>query len=333
MPNAFATIADAITGTLVTSVTALSGNVAGILSAPALLGVTIYILWMGYLTIMGKVDSPVPTLVMKMVKIALIVFFAVGAGAYQSLIVPAIQGMETALVGALSGVGASSIPDQVWQTTVALDRFLIDLGTLRAPPDVGVGGISVSLPDFEYMFFQLVVNVGHFIMVILAMVPYLIAKVTLGILLALGPLFIILLIWPATVRFFEAWVSAVVTAVLTFAILSAIIGFVLPIADQIMNTITAGSVGLWGIAAVLVPTYLILGWLAFTAGSVAGQLSGSGGTGNPLASLVGSGMHHMIGKAFRGSKGSNSNSTGGQVSSRSGGAGSTQKGGAQSEAK
>lgn len=318
MPNPFATIADAITGTLVTSVTALSGNVAGILAAPALAGVTVYIVWMGYLTIMGKVESPVPTLVMKMIRIALIVFFAIGAGAYQGLVVPAIQGMETAIVGALSGVGATSIPDQIWETTKALDRFLIELGTLRAPPDVGVGGISVSLPDFEYMFFQLVVNVGHFIMVILAMVPYLIAKVTLAILLALGPLFIILLIWPATVRFFESWVSAVVTAVMTFAILSAVIGFVLPVADQIMGSITPGAVGLWGIAAILVPTYLILGWLAFTAGSIAGQLAGGAGTGNPLASLVGSGMHHMIGKAFRsGPKGAGA--AGGGVTKKGGG--------------
>lgn len=329
MPNPFVTIADAITGTLVTSVTAMSSSVAGILAGPALVGVTAYILWMGYLTIMGKVDSPVPTLVMKMIKIAFIVFFAIGAGAYQSLVVPAIQGMETALVGALSGVGASSIPDQIWETTKALDKFLIDLGTLRAPPDVGVGGISVSLPDFEYMFFQLVVNVGHFIMVILAMVPYLIAKVTLGILLALGPLFIILLIWPASARFFESWVSAVMTAVLTFAILAAIIGFVLPVADQVMGSISPGSVGLWGIAAILVPTYLILGWLAFTAGSVAGQLAGGAGTGNPLASLVGSGMHHMIGKAFRGSKGSGSGAAGGQVANKSGSA----KGGGQSGTK
>jgi hypothetical protein len=72
-----------------------------------------------------------------------------------------------------------------------------------------------------------------------------------------------------------------------------------------------------------VPTYLILGWLAFTAGSVAGQLSGGSGTGNPLASLAGSMVHHGIGKVFRGSKGSKSNGTGGQV----------QKGGARSEAK
>lgn len=317
MANPFATIADAITGTLVTSVTALSGSVSGILAAPALAGVTVYIVWMGYLTIMGKVDSPVPTLVMKMVKIALVVFFAIGAGNYQGYVVPAVQGMETAIVGALSGVGATSIPDQVWETTKALDKFLIELGTLRAPPDVGVGGISVSLPDFEYMFFQLVVNIGHFVMVILAMVPYLIAKVTLAILLALGPLFIILIIWPATVRFFESWVSAVVTAVMTFAILSAVIGFVLPVADKIMGSISPGAVSLWGIAAILVPTYLILGWLAFTAGSIAGQLAGGAGTGNPLASLVGSGMHHMIGKAFRGgSRGSGA--AGGGVSKKGG---------------
>lgn len=325
--NPFQTVADAITGTLVTSVTALSGSVAAILSAPALLGLTAYILWMGYLTVLGKVDTPVPTLVWKFVKISLIVFFAVGAGAYQSLIVPAINGLESSIVGALSGVGATSIPDSVWRTSVELDQKLAAIFGTRTPPELGIAGVSVSMPDFQFALFEVVVRLSQEIMAVLAIIPYLIAKVTLGILMALGPLFIILLIWPATQRFFESWVSAVVAAVMTFAILAAIIGFILPIMTTILAGIDGATLGLGGIAATLIPIYLVLGWIAFTSGSLAGQLAGGGGSGNPLASLVGSGVHHVMGAAFRGgSKGAGGGKGGGQVNNKSGGSG---KGGGQ----
>ena len=321
MPNPLQTIATEITGTLVTSITALSASVAGILAGPALLGLTIYIIWMGYLTLMGKVDTPVPTLTMKLVKVSLIVFFAIGAGIYQSLIVPAVNGAEEAIVGALSGVGASSIPDQIWRTTSRLDTYLTTLGAAREPPTVGSGSFSMPLPDIEYGLFQAVVNIGHFLLVILAMVPYLVAKVTLGILLALGPLFIILLIWPATARFFESWLSAVVAAILTFAILAATIGFIVPVVDSVMASIPSGITNLWSIAAALVPTYLILGWIAWTAGSIAGQLAGGGGSGNPLGSLVGAGVHHALGTVFRKSRGNAGGNSGGRVGNSSPGGG------------
>lgn len=317
MPNPLQTIATEITGTLVTSITALSGAVSGILAGPALLGLTIYIIWMGYLTLMGKVDTPVPTLTMKLVKVSLIVFFAIGAGIYQSLIVPAVNGAEEAIVSALSGVGASSIPDQIWRSSIQLNDFLIELGTRRAPPTVGVGGLSVSMPDMEFVFFDAVVSIGHFLLVIMAMVPYLIAKVSLGILLALGPMFIILLIWPATARFFESWLSAVVAAVLTFAILAAIIGFIMPIASEVLRSVPANVQNLSAIAAILVPTYLILAWLAFTSGSLAGQLAGGGGSGNPLGSLVGAGVHHAMAKLFRKKDGNSNTTSGGGVGNRS----------------
>lgn len=305
MPNPLQTVADTLTGTLVTAVTALSAQVTAILSAPALIALTVYIMWFGYLTLMGKLDSPLPTLAMKAVKIVLITFFAIGAGNYQSLIVPAISDLESAIVGALSGVGATSIPDSIWLTSVELDAKLIELFGTRVPPSIGVAGMSVNMPDFEWVFFEVLVRIAQEIMAVLAMIPYLIAKVTLGLLMALGPLFIILAIWPATIRFFEAWISAVVAAVLTFAILAAVIGFVLPIMTSILAGISPGGSSLGGIAAILVPIYIILGIIAFTAGGLAGQLAGGGGSGNPLTSLVGSGVHHMMGSAFRsGSKGS-----------------------------
>lgn len=317
MPNPLQTIADAVTGTLVTSITVLSAGVAGILAGPALLGLTIYIIWMGYLTLMGKVDTPIPTLTIKLVKVSLIVFFAIGAGIYQSLIVPAVNGLEEGLVGALSGTAATSIPDLIWRGTEQLDQFVTQIRVARNPPSAGVGPLSVPLPDFEFVAFGLIVGIGHFILVVLAIVPYFVAKVTLAILLALGPLFIILLIWPATARFFESWVSAVIAAILTFAILSAIISFVTPIANDVLTSIPGTLRNLWSISGILVPTYLILGWLAWTSGSLAGQLAGGGGSGNPLGSLVGAGIHHAVAKLFRKKDGGSSTPSGGGIGNRS----------------
>lgn len=320
-------IDSAVTG-FVSTVGAAAGRLSGALIAPATLALTAYILWMGFQIIYGKMESPIATLVLRALRISIIVAFALGVGVYMTAVYGSIQGAETLVVSALAP-GATDVPTALGQSITDIFELVRRVEAQRTPVETG-GWVNFEMPDFQLLAFKFIVFLGQIIMVVCGFVPYILAKLTLMLLVMLGPLFIICLIWPATNRFFESWVSAVVAAILTFAIISALIGFTAPLSQAILNDPANDANHLWALALVIAPCQLIFAYLLWTSGSLAGQLAGGGGSGNPLTGLVSTAMHHAMGRVFRrggsgrtgGQMGGNSNNTGG---AGSGGGGSPRR--------
>ncbi len=301
MPNTLARVTTAVDG-FGSVVATTAGNMAGAIAGPVTVGLTVYILWLGYLVIFGKLDSPLPTVTMKALKISLIVYFALGMAVYMPLVYGAIQGAEALLVSVFSSGAATSIPDALAQSLVDIWTLIELKSTERVPMEGGnpiTSALVNMLPDFNFLFFKIAVTLGQIIMVIAGFLPYIIAKITLMLLGALGPLFIVMLIWPGTQRFFDSWVTSVVAALLTFAIIAALVGFVVPLANGVINAPGNAAISVDNLVFLIVPLQLIFAWMLWTSGSIAGQLAGGGGSGNPMTTLASTLIHHGLGRLFR----------------------------------
>lgn len=176
----------------------IANSVATIAAAlePAIvtLGILYVMVW-GYLELTGQIDEPFVTGVKRIVTLAVILGAALGLWLYNSVIVdtffngPAELG--AVIVGAFDPVG---IVDQIIFTGGDAANLLLQQGGLLdgnfAYYLAGIGVYLVVGLTAIYTIFLLALS-----------------RIALSVLLALGPLFIALLLFNTTKRFFEAWIA------------------------------------------------------------------------------------------------------------------------------
>jgi type IV secretion system protein VirB6 len=268
-----------------TFATTTSASLAGALTPVALGGITIYLIIIGYAIARGEVTNSLPTIVWKCVRMTIICTIALGGGAYQQYVVDAANGIEGIFNQALGGqqsIGAT------------IDASMVPLYTLT--DKLYVQANATLIPNGALLIAAVLCTFGQALVTLASLVPLLVAKVTLALLLAIGPVFVMLALWPATQRFTEAWVTAIVTAILTNVIVAAVVVF-LPTfighyAQQVLNDIGTTNV-LQGSIGLVIAT-LVLAWIAWRAADLAAQLAGGASLGNPVGAIA----HEVLRRAF-----------------------------------
>lgn len=185
----------------------VSSDLAAALAPIALAWLTIYIANYGYAAARGEVPEPFATFTWKMVKIAFILAFALSGLRYQQIVSATANGMQDAMAavflrggfydqsapltvfGALDGVSnrADDLLKQLWQ--------------------------QAGLTRLDLVAAALVFMVGTAIFLIVGTFVTLLSKVVLTFALAIGPIAILCLMFKPTARFFDSWLSVVLSAI------------------------------------------------------------------------------------------------------------------------
>ena len=303
---------EGIETTLATFVTGKSAAVASALVPVALVGLTLYVLLLGYAVARGEVNDSVGTLGGKFIKIALIVTISLAGGSYQALVMEGINGIEGFFTTALGGV--ANVGELIDASLGTLEDVTGQLFTAAMEP---------MFPEMRLVLAAVLCAIGQVLITAAALIPLLIAKVTLGILLAIGPAFVMCALWPATARFTEAWLSTTLAAVMTVVVVAAVVGF-LPLyikhyADQVLaNLGTANSlqdvIGLFIVILVLV-------WLAWKSSELGAQVIGGGSLGNPASTIVQSVLNRFAFARLGNGSGGSGKTSGGSTNTISAGRG------------
>jgi len=178
--------------------TYVSSNTASIAAAlePALVTLaTVYVMIWGYLQLTGKIEEPVMTGVRRIMVLAIVLGGALQLWLYNALIVDTFFNAPTELaahvVGAFDPV---NIVDQIIFAGDDTARLLLQKGGIFH------GYVSYEIAGFAvYVIVDLTAIYTIFLLAL--------SRVALSVLLALGPLFIALLLFESTKRFFEAWIA------------------------------------------------------------------------------------------------------------------------------
>ncbi len=209
----------------------ISVNTARIATAlePAIVTLgTVYVMIWGYLQLTGQIQEPFIAGVKRIAVLAIVFGVAINLWLYQSLIVntffTAPAQLASAVIGAYNPV---AIVDQIMnQGANAGELLMAKGGLLDGNLSFYIAGIAV---------YVLTGITAVYTMFLLAL-----AKIALSVLLALGPLFVALLLFDSTRRFFEAWLAQLSNyafiAILTVLVAALMLQVVQAAATQAVST-------------------------------------------------------------------------------------------------
>ena len=210
-------------------VTTKSAAVSAAIAPVALTGVTVYVILMGFAIMRGEAHDSLHTFLWRSFKIAFVAGVALSAGEFQNSVIGFVQGIQDGLTQALSGAPTlGALIDNVEQPYIALQAALWD----QATPSFG-------LPSFSLVFAAVLVAIAQFVLFIIAFGMYLLAKIALALVLAVGPAFILCAMFPATQRFAESWIGQA----LNFALLNVLIAASIAMLTQFASDFALQMVG------------------------------------------------------------------------------------------
>jgi len=182
-----------LTARLATYISSHTAETAAAIEPAAVTAAVLYVMVWGYLHLRGKVDEPVVTAAVRILTIMVVFGIGLRLWLYHSVVVDTFFLAPSALAARL--VGASSpvvMIDSIWDRGGTVAGALWDKGGLLTG-DVGFYIAAAAI-------YGLVGFVCVYTMFLMAL-----SRIALAVLLALGPLFIVMALFDATRRFFEAW--------------------------------------------------------------------------------------------------------------------------------
>ena len=209
----------------------ISTNTTRIASAmtPAVVTLgTVYVMIWGYLQLTGQIQEPFIAGVKRIAVLAIVFGVALNLWLYQSLLVNTFFTAPAQLAGSVIGAyNPVAIVDQIMdQGANAGELLMARGGLLNGNLSFYIAGIAV---------YVLTGITAVYTMFLLAL-----AKIALSILLALGPLFVALLLFDSTRRFFEAWLAQLSNyafiAILTVLVAALMLQVVQAAATQAVST-------------------------------------------------------------------------------------------------
>jgi type IV secretion system protein VirB6 len=184
---------------------------------------TIYVMAWGYLLLTGRLEEPVLAGVKRLVVLAVVLGASLRLWLYNSLIVDTFYNAPAQLAAAI--VGASdpvATIDAIWQSGGSVAQALWDKG-------------GVMLGDIGFRLAGAVVWLLIGVLCVYAMFLIALSNIALAVLLALGPIFIALLLFEPTKRFFAAWIAQLAN----YALITILTVMLAALLLQIVNSYAA----------------------------------------------------------------------------------------------
>ena len=220
----FATFSTWLNGILTGYIGTNTAKIASLLQPAVLTLATIYVMVWGYLQLTGKIEEPFVTGVKRIILLVVVLGGALDLWLYNDVIVDTFFNapveLAAAVIGAYDPVG---IIDQIIFSGGDAASLLIQKG-------------GVFNGDFSYYIAGFAVYLIVGLTAIYTMFLLVLSKIALSILLALGPLFIALLFFETTKRFFESWIAQLANyafvTILTVLVAALMMGIVSSAAQQ-----------------------------------------------------------------------------------------------------
>jgi type IV secretion system protein VirB6 len=261
----FATFWSWLNGQLAAYIGDNTAKLAGILEPAVVTLATIYVMAWGFLHLTGRIEEPLLAGLKRIALLALVLGAGLHLWLYNTVIVDTFYNAPAQLAAAVIGSNDPvSTLDTIWDQGGAVAGFIWQ----KAASWLSVG---------DYLMGAVVwVLIG--LLCVYAMFLIALSNVALSILLALGPLFIVMLLFAGTRRFFSAWISQLATYALITLLTIMVAALMLQIVQKYaMQTAALGpnmlTVDALNMLLVAVLVFLILRQVMPIAGSLAGGLA------------------------------------------------------------
>lgn len=203
----------------------------------AITGIGLFITCYGYLIMAGHIQEPFKEFLLKATKIIIVSALALHTSTYLDWVVSAINGLQSGLGAAVGHTDTSSSIYQILDNM--LDKGLVIMKkcweNARNTSWMRMGDIVNFYID------SVLVAASTIIIVVTGGMIVMVASIMLKIMLAIGPIFIMCLMWPLTAKFFDAWFAQTLTYILKTVFVVVVISFAIEIFSQVLGSIDVNS--------------------------------------------------------------------------------------------
>jgi type IV secretion system protein VirB6 len=185
------------------------GVVSALMTAIAPIALTAMTIWVslyGWAVLRNEVSETVPTFLWKVVKIGLVLAFALQSGLY-------IANVSDTANALAMGVASTFLPAGVDPSTVTTPYALLDKFNDDASVQVADIMKEASMFRLDLLLAAATFSIGSVIFLCIALFVVTLSKLFLTFVIAIGPLFILCLAWRPAARFFDSWLSMVLNSV------------------------------------------------------------------------------------------------------------------------
>jgi type IV secretion system protein VirB6 len=252
----------------------VSGDLATGLVPVALALVTIYIAVYGLAVMRGEASEPVGTFAWKMVKVGAILSFALPGLYYSGNVVAWATGLQDGLATIFVAPSAAA-PSTAFGA--------LDLANTAANEQLALLWKDAGMFRLDLVLASLLFSLGTIIFLVLGAFVGLLGKLILTFALAIGPLAILCLLFKSTARFFDSWLSFVLSAVVLSWFVFFALGMSLYVSEKVVSAIAYGSafvagapnaVGALEAAGTYLAVMCLLAIVLYQAPSLASSLTG-----------------------------------------------------------
>ena len=220
----FASFSTWLNGLLAVYIGDNTAKIAALLSPAIGVLAVIYVMVWGYLQLLGEIQEPFMTGLKRIILLVVVLGGALNLWAYNTLIVDTVFNAPGQLAAGMIGA---------YDSVDIVDQILFS-GSDTASLLIQKGGIFNG--DFSYYVAGFAVYTVVGLTAIYVMFLLSLSRIALSILLSLGPLFIALLFFGPTKRFFESWIAqlanyALVT-ILTVLVAALMLNLIATAANQ-----------------------------------------------------------------------------------------------------
>ena len=241
-----------------------TARLAAVLEPAVVTLATVYVMAWGYLHLTGRIEEPFVTGLKRIAVLALVLGVALRLWLYNTVIVDTFYHAPAELAAAVIGAADPvATIDAIWDEggTVA--------GYLWSKP---------GIMNLEYSMAAIVIWIFMGALCVYAMFLIALSSVALAVLLALGPLFVVSLLFDGTRRFFSAWIAQLANygliTILTIMVAALLLHVVQSYAAQTAaRGPSIASVDAMNMVLVAVLVFLILRQVMPIASGLAGGLA------------------------------------------------------------
>lgn len=215
---------------LTTYVSSVATNVISGITPVATTLLLIYVMLWGWTTIRGMISEPITDGITRIVRLSVIYAIAITLGTYNKYISDFLWNSPDALSSLIASGYSDSISnanflDQLigkifdlgksyWEKANATTSMMPDLGLLATALIIWIAGLAATA-------------YGAFLLAL--------SKMALAILLGIGPIFVLLLIFEGTKRFFESWLGQALNYVFLVVLTASAIKIIFTILDKYLD--------------------------------------------------------------------------------------------------
>lgn len=248
-------------------------KLSGLLLPVALASVTIWIILYGWAFLRNAAFDNGPEFVWKMMKVTSITLLALHAGLYLQVVADTANALSLDIAKAV-------LPPSIDVRSINTPYQLLDSLNEDASKVVLDLWREADITRLELFAAAIICSIGNVFFLVTALFTVTLSKVLLTFALALGPLFILCLLWKPTQRFFDSWLSFLLQAVVMSWFVFFALGISSTIGSGIFSAISqSGGMGgpeLNVIAETLkyVIVMILMGLLCMQAPLLAASLTG-----------------------------------------------------------